>query len=121
MEANIETVNQLVSENDSRLIFGKENERNNSNKTYHKKYSGKNFTQTKNVNYDKQNYGTYKKRNSYEQKDNVDPYTAQMLIYRAEMYILMRYPYLIDLNKKNEDVLTNISPNSQFFVIKSFS
>ncbi len=54
-------------------------------------------------------------------RDTVDPYTAQMLIYRAEMYILLRYPYLIDLNLKNEGWLNELDEKSQFFVIKSFS
>ena len=44
-----------------------------------------------------------------------------MLIYRAEMYILMKYPNLIDLNKKNADIAKKISDNSKFFIIKSFS
>jgi hypothetical protein len=44
-----------------------------------------------------------------------------MLIYRAEMYILLRYPYLIDLNVKNEGIISSIDNRSQFFVIKSFS
>lgn len=44
-----------------------------------------------------------------------------MLIYRAEMYILMKYPHLIDLNKKNSDIAQKISDNSKFFIIKSFS
>ena len=51
----------------------------------------------------------------------MDPYTAQMLIYRAEMYVLMKYPYLIDLNKKNSELHKTISEKSQFYVIKSFS
>lgn len=42
---------------------------------------------------------THPKKRHYN-KDNVDPYTAQALIYRAEMYILMKYPNLIDLNIK---------------------
>jgi hypothetical protein len=42
-----------------------------------------------------------------------------MMIYRAEMYILLRYPYLIDLNKKNESL--TIDENASFFIIKSFS
>jgi hypothetical protein len=53
--------------------------------------------------------------------EKIDPYTAQMLIYRAEMYILLRYPYLIDLNLKNENILESINENSLFYVIKSFS
>lgn len=53
--------------------------------------------------------------------DKIDPYTAQMLIYRAEMYILLRYPYLIDLNVKSEGLSDKLDENSLFFVIKSFS
>ncbi len=37
------------------------------------------------------------------------------------MYILLRYPYLIDLNQKNEGLSEKINENSLFFVIKSFS
>jgi hypothetical protein len=44
-----------------------------------------------------------------------------MLIYRAEMYILLRYPYLIDINMKNDSVAKEVDENSNFFVIKSFS
>ena len=44
-----------------------------------------------------------------------------MLLYRAEMYILTRYPTLIDINVKNSGHSEKISDNSQFFVIKSFS
>ena len=51
----------------------------------------------------------------------MDSYTAQMLIYRAEMYILMKYPYLIDLKTKNSELSKSISNNSFFYVIKSFS
>ena len=44
-----------------------------------------------------------------------------MLIYRAEMYILMKYPYLIDINKKNSGVSSILSEKSPFYIIKSFS
>ena len=37
------------------------------------------------------------------------------------MYILLRYPYLIDLNIKNEGILETMDEQSQFFIIKSFS
>jgi hypothetical protein len=30
----------------------------------------------------------------------VDPYTRNFLLYRAEMYILLKYPFLIDFNTK---------------------
>ena len=51
----------------------------------------------------------------------MDPYTAQMLIYRAEMYVLMKYPFLIDLNKKNAEISKKLNEKSQFYIIKSFS
>jgi hypothetical protein len=54
-------------------------------------------------------------------KSNIDPYTAQAMIYRAEMYILSKYPNLVDLNVKNEGLSKTINENSRFFVIKSFS
>lgn len=44
-----------------------------------------------------------------------------MLLYRAEMYILTRYPTVIDINTKNSGLCDKLSENSQFFVIKSFS
>lgn len=44
-----------------------------------------------------------------------------MLLYRAEMYILNRYPTLIDINSKNSGFTDKMSDNSQFFIIKSFS
>lgn len=56
-----------------------------------------------------------------QKEEKIDAYTAQMLIYRAEMYILLRYPYLIDLNMKSEGAVETVKDNSQFFVIKSFS
>jgi hypothetical protein len=37
------------------------------------------------------------------------------------MYILLRYPFLIDVNAKNEKQVDSINDKSQFFVIKSFS
>jgi hypothetical protein len=51
----------------------------------------------------------------------VDPYTSQMIIYRAEMYILTKYPALIDLNVRNDKITNFIDEKSQFFIIKSFS
>ena len=37
------------------------------------------------------------------------------------MYILLRYPHLIDINMKNENSVKKIEENSFFYVIKSFS
>ena len=44
-----------------------------------------------------------------------------MLLYRAEMYIFNCYNNLIDLNTKNAKLYEKVNPNSQFFIIKSFS
>ncbi len=51
----------------------------------------------------------------------IDPYMSQMMIYRAEMYILTKYSNLVDINKRNEGISKVIDEKSQFFVIKSFS
>ncbi len=60
----------------------------------------------------------------------VDPYTSQMMIYRAEIYILTNYPNLVDINTRNEGLSKLLSEsddtittngNNLFFVIKSFS
>lgn len=64
----------------------------------------------------------HKPTNTYMNKEEkIDRYTAQMLLYRAEMYILLRYPHLIDMNNKNEEILSQANENSFFYVIKSFS
>lgn len=41
-----------------------------------------------------------KKKGGNAIKEKLDPYAIQYMIYKAEMYILMKYPHLIDLNKK---------------------
>ena len=38
--------------------------------------------------------------NQLTEQETLDPYTAQMFVYRAEMYILGKYPFLIDINTK---------------------
>jgi hypothetical protein len=61
------------------------------------------------------------KKKPFGQKETIDPYAAQMMMYRAEMYILNRYPNLVDLNTKHEGLAKNLSENDLFFVIKCFS
>ena len=51
----------------------------------------------------------------------IDEYTAQMILYRIDMYIHLRYPHLIDINNKNKDIISTLNENSNFFVIKSYS
>lgn len=82
--------------------------------------------------YNKSYYNNYNKKQGYykskpqykktrKTNEHIDPYTAQMILYRAEMYILLRYPYLINLNSKNEKILDSINEHCNFFIIKSFS
>jgi hypothetical protein len=44
-----------------------------------------------------------------------------MLIQRAEMYVVLRYPHLININLNYEEKVKDIKENSFFYVIKSFS
>lgn len=44
-----------------------------------------------------------------------------MMMYRAEMYILDKYKYLVNLNKNNENFTKTITEKDKFFIIKSFS
>jgi hypothetical protein len=68
----------------------------------------------------KMKFNKYQNKN-YLGRDMVDPYMSQMMMYRAEMYILTKYPTLVDVNVKNEGISKLIDENSQIFVIKSFS
>lgn len=69
--------------------------------------------------FNKMGFNKYPKKP--QQSDVVDPYTAQMMIYRAEMYILTKYPQLVDLNVKNENISKLLNEKDQFYIIKSFS
>ena len=46
------------------------------------------------------NYVNKSNNKNHLQQPTMDPNTLNSLVYRAEMYILLKYPYLIDLNKK---------------------
>jgi len=65
-------------------------------------------------------FNKFQKKNYYN-REMVDPYVTQMMMYRAEMYILTKYPGLVDINVRNEGISKVIDENSQIFVIKSFS
>merc|ERR1712032_448251 len=86
---------------------------------YNNKNNNNNY-RGKNQNYQNQNQ-KFNKNKKFRQEERVDPYTKQFLLYRAEMYILLKYPFLIDINNKKENFLDIIKPKSDFFVIKSFS
>lgn len=51
----------------------------------------------------------------------IDPYTAQLLIMRSEMYIVYNYPHLVTVNQKliNEKISEMIPSNAAIYIIKS--
>ena len=71
------------------------------------------------------NYKGYNKNNQYKQypmqREYINPYLAQKMIYQTEMYIYTKYRQLIDINTKNKGLSGTISDSSSFYVIKSFS
>ncbi len=50
-----------------------------------------------------------------------NPYMAQEMIYRTEMYIYTKYHHLIDINVKSKGLSQTLTEDSTFYVIKSFS
>ena len=55
------------------------------------------------------------------QREYINPYLAQKMLYQTEMYIYTKYRQLIDINTKNKGLSGTISDSSSFYVIKSFS
>ena len=86
----------------------------NSNKKKHYNQRRKNFNNNKTPYSNKQKYIP-------QPLQYINPYYAQEMIYRTEMYIYSKYRNLIDLNTKNQGLSDSLNSNSQFFVIKSFS
>lgn len=75
--------------------------------TYYKKYQNNHQSST-----------AYEGR---QQREYINPYLAQEMIYRTEIYICTKYRNLIDINVKNQGLSTSIEDSSSFYVIKSFS
>ena len=61
------------------------------------------------------NYYPIYKNNFY------NPYMQNNSLYRKEKYINKEYPYLLDINKNNSNILKEINTDCKFFIIKSFS
>ena len=54
--------------------------------------------------------------------NTIDPYTAQLLIMRSEMYIVYNYPHLVTVNHNIEEKIRDMtSENSVIYIIKSFT
>ena len=66
-----------------------------------------------------QNYPQYHQQPF--QREYVNPYIAQKMIYLTEMYIYTKYRHLININTTNQGLSKQITDASTFYVIKSFS
>ena len=106
----------------------------------HNQYQGNQNNQNKDNNhfYQKKGYrrGNYRGNNNFRGRGNfqqnqyrpqiqnrqyINPYYAQEMIYRTEMYIYTKYRHLIDINVKNNGLSKKLTDSSSFYVIKSFS
>lgn len=90
----------------------------------HQNYKKNNQGQAGVKQYGRNEHGNYNKNSKIfilGRHVHYDPYQAQLLLYRAEIYICSRYPNLIDINSKNSGLTEKLSDKCQFFVIKSFS
>lgn len=70
---------------------------------------------------DNNNKKTKNNRNMF----NIDPYTAQMLILRSELYIVQNYPNLVSISisekLSNDKLLDYINKKTSVFIIKGFT
>ena len=76
-------------------------------------------------NHDEQNYratfyNNYPNYPNYN-KNLYKPYKRNNSLHRKEKYIYKEYPYLIDINENNSNILKEINTDCKFFIIKSFS
>ena len=66
-----------------------------------------------------------KKSKNNRQMFNIDPYTAQMLILRSELYIVQNYPNLVSISisekLSNEKLIDYINKKTSVFIIKGFT
>ena len=103
---------------------------NQSKRGYHQKrgnYRGGrgNYRQGNYRNQNNNYRGGYNQNSQYRQyqpqREYINPYLAQKMIYQTEMYIYTKYRQLIDINTKNKGLSGSITDSSTFYVIKSFS
>ena len=69
----------------------------------------------------KGNYQQNQYRPQQQNRQYMNPYYAQEMIYRTEMYIYTKYRHLIDINVKSNGLSKKLTDASSFYVIKSFS
>ena len=88
-------------------------------------YDSYNFNHNKTQqHYKKNNYYSDKKRKPFTYNlrwDGYDPLTVKTMIYRAEIYLMNKYPNLAQINPIHEGFSNTMNENSQYFIIKSFN
>ena len=91
----------------------------NSNKLLSSNEKSHNTSEEGNL--DNNNKKTKNGRNMF----NIDPYTAQMLILRSELYIVQNYPNLVSISisekLSNDKLLDYINKKTSVFIIKGFT
>ena len=65
----------------------------------------------------KGNYQQNQYRPQQQNRQYMNPYYAQEMIYRTEMYIYTKYRHLIDINVKSNGLSKKLTDASSFYVI----
>ena len=102
---------------------GNQNNQSRDNNHYYQKkgYRRGNYRGSNNNFRGKGNFQQNQFRNQPQNRQYMNPYYAQEMIYRTEMYIYTKYRHLIDINVKSNGLSKKLTDSSSFYVIKSFS
>jgi len=101
---------------------GNQNNQNRDNNHYYQKKGNRRGNYRGNNNFrGKGNFQQNHFRPQVQNRQYINPYYAQEMIYRTEMYIYTKYRHLIDINVKNNGLSKKLTDSSSFYVIKSFS
>ena len=97
-----------------------QNPQNSQNNHYQKRGFRRNYRGNNNYR-GKGNFQQNQYRTQQQNRQYINPYYAQEMIYRTEMYIYTKYRHLIDINVKSNGLSKKLTDASSFYVIKSFS
>ena len=97
------------------------NYRGRGGKGFYQNQGGRNYGYNRNSNRGQQNNYQNQNRGIANRNYFCNPYMAQEMIYRTEMYIYTKYHHLIDINVKSKGLSQTLTEDSTFYVIKSFS
>lgn len=107
----MESNNNKVYSNNHNNNYNKKNQNRNRQSNYYNR--GSNHSNY----YQQNNYPDYR----YQKEAMMNPYYAQSIINRIQVYIYTKYRHLTDINAKNQAMSSSIDQSSLFYVIKSFS